>query len=91
MLRTPPISNTCLAGIIRDLRLRRKFSVKEVSKRTGYSQQFILDVEHDKTGTIDFSVLLVMLDALEYDLLIAPRERSMTVVEPHSKAESRKA
>jgi transcriptional regulator with XRE-family HTH domain len=74
MLRTP-IDNHGLAVILRSLRVKRKLSIPQLAKRTAYSKHFISEIEQDKVGVLDFSVLLHMLDCMNYDLLIVPREQ----------------
>src|SRR5688572_14841874 len=62
-----------LGNTIRRRRLDLGLSQSEIADRVGVSRKWIIDVERGKP-TVALSHLLRLLDALDLDLLLAPRE-----------------
>lgn len=68
-------SSHALGNTIRRRRLDLGLSQTELADRVGVSRKWIIDVEHGKP-TITLSHLLRLLDALDLDLRVAPRDSS---------------
>ena len=62
-----------LANTVRRRRLDLGLSQSNLADRVGVSRKWIIDVERGKS-TVALSHLLRLLDALELDLSVAPRE-----------------
>lgn len=63
---------------IKELRAARKISLAELAERTGYSTQYLADIELG-TRHLDITNLFIVLDGLECDLVLRKRKPQRTL------------
>ncbi|MFT4596531.1 MAG: HTH-type transcriptional regulator/antitoxin HipB [Paracrocinitomix sp.] len=63
-----------LATAIRHLRRSKQITQMDLAQRAGVSRKWISDVESNKSG-LRFTTILVLLDALDVDLTLQPRDK----------------
>lgn len=70
-------STKTLGNAIRHRRLALDLSQGELAERVGVSRKWIIDVEQGKS-TVALGLVLRLLDALDLDLRVTPREKTAT-------------
>jgi len=70
-----PVRNASeFAGAIRNLRQSKQLTQMALAQRAGVSRQWISDVESGRSS-LRFTTILTLLDALDVDLTLQPRQK----------------
>lgn len=62
-----------VCSILKDLRVRASLTKAELSEKSGFSESTIAKIESAQDGEVRISTLIILLDALGYDLEIRKR------------------
>lgn len=66
-----------ICSILRDLRIKgARMTLQQLSAKTGIDVEYLFKLEKSNDTEIKISTLLNILDAMGYDLIIAPRSKA---------------
>lgn len=64
---------TKMRSILRDLRVKARISLPDLSEKTGFDTAYLYKIECAPDSEIKLSTLIIILEAMGYDLEIRPK------------------